>query len=109
MKPPLFGVELGGHGAASGSAARADVPGDVLGIASQPFPHQAGSIDPAQPLVGPRVAPVPGVALCGRPGHEPLHRPWCSSEITAGLRDWSASHPIGGPVASARFRLAKRV
>ena len=46
-----------GGGRSACSRAGTDIPGDIAGIAPQPFPHQAGAIDAVQACVGPGVAP----------------------------------------------------
>jgi hypothetical protein len=48
--------------------ARFGMPGDIAGIAPQPFPHQAGTIDPAERVVVAGVAPI----RHGLPGHGKL-------------------------------------
>lgn len=60
MKPPLNRIELGharlGPDATRG-AARPRVPGDIGGVAAQPFPHQPRPVDSAEPQVISNVAP----------------------------------------------------
>src|SRR3546814_8210136 len=60
VKAPLGGVRInsrpGVH--AAGRGARPRVPGDIVGVAPQPLPHQPGAIDSAEPRVELWIAPI---------------------------------------------------
>ncbi len=72
VQPPLERIFSRRAERAPRRGARADVPGDIAGIAAQPFPHQSGAIDPAQPQIGCCRAPVRRVILLGRLVHDPV-------------------------------------
>src|SRR3546814_12925474 len=60
VKAPLGGVRInsrpGVH--AAGRGARPRVPGDLVGVAPHPLPHQPGAIDSAEPRVELWISPI---------------------------------------------------
>ena len=54
IEPPLHRVRRG----AARRFARAHVPGDIIGIAPEPFPHDPGAVDRAKPPVKSAILPI---------------------------------------------------